>query len=102
MVLWETTGFCGEGIKCEIYMLFLGVPIGFLVGISLVDRLLSKRWKINILGLALGFILSQFGIVLGIFLIDLIGETAFFLIPLEAGFLSLVGYNIRFLFKGNI
>jgi hypothetical protein len=101
MALFEIRGetFSRGGF---LIMLLLGIPIGILIGISLADRLLSKHWRVNIFGLVTGFILGLFGTVLGIYLLDVIGNVAFFLTPLIAVFLSLFGYNFKVLFKCNI
>lgn len=77
--------FCG---------LFLGVPIGALVGISLVDKLIFKSQGSHMIGILVGFILGEFGVVLGIWLLDQIGVRAIFLIPFMVTCLSLIGYNI--------
>jgi hypothetical protein len=91
--------FFGGDKAGPFFVLFLGVPIGAFVGISLVDKLMFKSRGYNILGLTLGFILCQLGILFGVFLMDLIGGTAVVFIPFIAVFLSLVGYNIKFLFR---
>ena len=96
-MMLEAEVFFGGDKAGPFFILFLGVPIGALLGISLVDKLLFKSQGYNIFGLVLGFILSQFGVVLGIFLLDSIGNTALFFIPLIIGLLSLVGYNVKLL-----
>jgi len=80
-------GFCG---------LFLGVPIGALVGISMIDKLVFKSHGYNIVGLVVGFIVSQFGIVLGLFLIDKAGNKTIPLSLCITILLSLIGYHIKF------
>ncbi len=79
--------------------IFLGVPIAALIGISLVDKLVFKLKGYNVLGLVVGFILSQLGIVLGLFLIDKVGNGTIPLGLFITVLLCLIGYNSVLLLK---
>jgi len=79
--------------------IFLGVPISALFGIGIVDKIKFKSKGYNGLGLLTGFILSQCGTVIGIILMDNIGNIT---IPLDLFIivcLALIGYNIKMIFK---
>ncbi len=80
--------------------LFLGIPIGSLVGLSTIDRLVFRAKRLNKLGLIVGFVISWFGIVFGLYLMDIVGSKIGVLLGLlETNCLTLIGYNIKSLFK---
>jgi len=82
------------GDKANVFCgLFLGIPIGVLVGISLVDKLVFPSQGYNIYGIVAALILSQLGVILGIWLLDTIGGKAIFLIPFIVTCFSIIGYN---------
>ena len=90
--------FFGGDMSGGFFGLFLGVPIAVLTGISLFDRFIFESKGYNIFGLMTGFVLTDLGIILGIFLLDKIGDkTIFFSFPVTL-FLAVVGYNFKFLY----
>ena len=75
------------------FVIFLGFPLGSLLGFSLIDKLLYKTKGKNILGLAIGLILSFIGAFIGILLLDAFSFFAVFLIPVIIIIGSLIGYQ---------
>ena len=60
-------------------IIFLGVPIGTLVGIVLVNKIIFKCAGFKISRLAIGFIISEASIVLGFLVIFVVGCSNFYL-----------------------
>lgn len=87
------------GDKANVFsVLFIGMPIGSLLGILLVDRIFFKYQGYNLIGLCIGFVLCAFvGGVGSVMLLDEIGGSAVFFIPPLIIFLSFVGYYIPLL-----
>ncbi len=89
------------GDKAGIFgVIFIGMPIGFLLGILLVDKIIFKFEGYNCFGIAVGFILAfLFGGIASVFLLDEIGKYAVLVIPLIILALSFVGYYCPLLIK---
>jgi hypothetical protein len=80
--------------------LMLGIPIGALVGLTVINRYVFRAREWNALGLVLGFVLTQVGIVFTLCLMDFFGSKAGVLLGLFATVcLILIGYNIRSIFS---
>lgn len=74
--------------------LFLGLPIGSLLGILFIDRVLYNFMKKNVVGVVLGFILSSLGAVESLILLDTIGGTGILFAPGISTCLGMAGYWI--------
>ena len=75
------------------FVVFLGFPLGSLLGFSLIDKLFYRAMGINILGIVLGLILSLVGAFIGILLLDIFGIFAVVLLPIIVIVASLTGYQ---------
>jgi hypothetical protein len=84
------------GDKASIFFgIFLGLPIGSLLGILFVDKVFYGFQGYNIWGILIGFTLSFFlGGIGSVVLLDKIGSPAIILAPLIIVLFSLVGYLI--------
>jgi hypothetical protein len=81
------------------FCLFLGLPLGGISGILLIEKLVYKSEGWNILGIGASVLLSLISIYLGIILMDRAGGEFVLLIPIVVGLFCLFGYKIGFLFK---
>lgn len=93
-------------------ILFLGLPIGGLLGISMVDKLIFKSQGYNKLGIVIGFSLSTFGTVLVGWILPIF-DIRFFdwilpvvhinidilVFPFVVAFFAVIGYNSIRLFS---
>lgn len=84
------------GDKASVFTgLFLGIPMGGVLGIFLVDKVVFKAQDYNMIGiaggLALSFILGGLGTVL---LMGKLGGQAVFIAPFLYVILALIGYTI--------
>ena len=82
--------------------LSVGIPIGALLGISIVDKLIYKSSSWNLPGIITGFLLSFAGAFVSLWLFrGMIGwaSSSFFLTSLTLTFLCMIGYNLKLLFK---
>jgi hypothetical protein len=70
-----------------------GYPLGSILGILLVDKIVFKNKKLNIIRIAVCAVLSVAGGV-GVTMIGAIGGLGTIAIPAIVTFLGLVGYNI--------
>jgi hypothetical protein len=78
-----------------IWGIIFGMPFGSVVGFLLIDKIFYQFQKNNIFGMTIGFLCGfVFGGIGGLFLLDLIGGEAIFLIPLLIVCFSLIGYQI--------
>jgi len=84
--------------------IFLGYPLGSILGILLADKIVFRNAKINIIQVATCVLLSVVGAVGVYFVIGIImaglGGAATLVIPGIITFLSLLGYNIPLLLTG--
>ncbi len=90
------------GDKASVFaVIFFGIPIGCLLGILVVDKIIFKYQGYNLLGISLGFVLCfLIGGIGSVLLIDKIGRSAVFFIPLIIIALSFIGYYIPIILKG--
>ncbi len=84
------------GDKAGVFTgLFLGIPIGGVLGIFLIDTVVFKAQDYNLMGIAVGlalsFILGGVGTVL---LMSKLGGQALFIAPFLFVILALIGYTI--------
>jgi hypothetical protein len=90
--------FFGGDMAGASFGFLIGVPVAILTGISLFDRFIFESKGHNILGLVTGFVLTDLGTILGIFLLGRIGnKTILFSLPITSS-LAVVGYNFKSLF----
>lgn len=109
-------GFCAAWVLCNLVdtfaeitvdwvllhlaAVYLGLPIGSLLGIFLVDKLFFKVQGYNVLGIPVGFLLCVLAIALSTwFLQGTRGNIGLYLMPFIASFFSLIGYNAAGLFQ---
>ena len=79
--------------------LFLGIPIGALVGVSVLDKLVYRKRSWNIFGLIAGFLLGWCGILLAICLLDIFDfKMGVLLGLLETICFILIGYHLNMIF----
>ena len=93
---------------------FVGLPVGSLIGIWVVDRIIFKVSLNNFSGMAIGFLLSVLGVVLVLWILPLIKvdivtfvpgfssmgyDVYVYFAPIMIAFLSTVGYNSVSLFR---
>jgi len=79
------------------FIVFLGLPIGSLLGFSIVDKALYKTRGWNIIGLGIGLTLSILGALIGIMLISALGVIAVVLVPVMIITFSLTGYQAGYM-----
>jgi hypothetical protein len=84
------------GDKASVFAgLFLGFPIGGILGIFLLDKIVFKTGGYNSVGIATGL---AFSLVLGgigtVPLLSKIGESTVFIAPFLYVLLALIGYSI--------
>lgn len=78
-----------------IWGIIIGMPFGSVVGFLLIDKIFYQFQKNNIFGMTIGFLCGfVFGGIGGLFLLDLIGGEAIFVIPQLIVCFSLIGYQI--------
>lgn len=88
------------GDKGNVFFgLFFGLPMGNLLGINLADRVFFDDRGGNILGLILGLVSGFVAGIIGVFLLDRIGEKAILMIPFLVTLACLLGYRIPVLFR---
>lgn len=89
------------GDKSNVFIpLFFGVPLGSVLGFVMIDKKIGKKTKINWSGIVLGIISCAFlGVIGSTVLLDLIGGTAIFFIPIMMVLLALVGYQATYKYK---
>jgi hypothetical protein len=80
--------------------LFLGMPVGSLVGILLIEKCFNKVQGYNISGLLFGFLLSSLlGGFISVVLLDTYGSKKYFLIPFIITSFSMIGFHYKELFS---
>jgi hypothetical protein len=84
------------GDKASVFVgLFLGLPIGAILGIFLLDKIAFKAQGCNTIGIGIGaalsFVLGGFGTLL---LMSKLGGPAAFVAPLLYVLLALIGYTV--------
>jgi len=79
------------------FIVFLGLPIGSLLGFSIVDKAFYKSRGWNIIGLGIGLTLSILGAIIGIILISALGVAAVVLVPVMIIIFSLTGYQAGYM-----
>lgn len=83
-----------------LLVLFLGIPLGSLLGILLVDRIAFGYEGYNSIGLGIGFVLCLLAGGIGsVMLLDQMGKSAAFVVPLLIIFLAFVGYYLPALWR---
>jgi hypothetical protein len=97
--LFEYMGANIGHVTIIIMVLFLGYPLGSVLGILLVDKVFFKTKERNVLsiGLSVGFGLMA-GFV-GLMVTVKVGDLSFIIIPALITCSALVGYNILSLIK---
>lgn len=74
--------------------LVCGYPVGSILGIVLMDRIVFRANQWNVPGIAISLVLTLSAGYFGFTLLDTVGGSMFFLMPFITAFLSLVGYSI--------
>jgi hypothetical protein len=82
-----------------LFGIFLGLPVGSLLGIFLVDEGLFRLKQKNFLGGFLGFILSSVSGVESLIILDELGTVGIILAPAISTLLALVGYWVPLIRK---
>lgn len=83
-----------------LLVLFLGIPLGSLLGILLVDRMAFGYEGYNLVGLGIGFVLCLLvGGIGSVMLLDQMGQSAVLIVPLLIVCLSFVGYYLPSLWR---
>jgi hypothetical protein len=84
------------GDKASVFAgLFLGFPIGGILGILLLDKIVFKTVGYNSLGIVTGLALSLiFGGIGTVALLSKLGGSTFFIAPFLYVLLALIGYAI--------
>jgi hypothetical protein len=90
-------GFGGD--KAKVFTgLFLGLPLGSVLGILLVDRFVYRIEITNYLNPVIGLILGFLGVYCGVIMLDKVGGLSVLLIPIVVTGLCLLGINKLFIF----
>ena len=88
------------GDKSNVFFgLFLGLPIGSILGFCLIEKIYFKVQGFNILGTILGLIINIFACFIGVIFLDKFGEKGIILIPFLIVLLILISYNISYFIK---
>ena len=74
--------------------IFLGMPLGSILGIIIIDKAVYKLKSYNLLGIFIGFILSFLGGVESVIVLDKFGGTGIVFAPIISTLLALAGYSI--------
>jgi hypothetical protein len=82
-----------------LFGLFLGLPLGNILGIVLTEKLLYKTLGWNIFGIIMAVLLSLITNYFGLMMLDKMGSGTIILIPLFVAVFCLFGYHIVLLFK---
>ena len=87
------------GDKAKIFMgLFLGLPLGNVLGILLVNRFVYKIGAINYFSSVIALILGFLGVYFGVIMLDKVGGLSVLFIPIVVTGLCLLGLNKFFIF----
>jgi hypothetical protein len=87
------------GDKARVFWaLFLGLPLGCVLGILAVDKLIYKNDGINLLAAVLALAMGFVGAYIGLVMLDKIGGFAVLFIPMLVAFLCLLGFNKFFIY----
>lgn len=87
------------GDKAKIFMgLFIGLPLGSIAGMLLVDRFVYKSGTINYVSSVIALILGFLGVFCGVIMLDKIGGQSVLFIPIIVTGLCLLGLNRFFMF----
>lgn len=85
------------GDKAAIFWgLFLGLPLGNILGFMMIDKFYNKVEACNISGIIMGFVFGLLGNFAGVYLLDIFGGKFLFVIPILITFLCLCGYKINY------
>jgi hypothetical protein len=78
------------------FVLFIGVPAGAVLGITMVDKFILKSKRISILSLVLAVVFSEAAVIVNFYVLYQIGIRAIAMawIPFVNSFFSVLGYNI--------
>lgn len=82
-----------------LFGLFLGLPLGSILGIVLTEKLIYKSLGWNIFGIIIAALLSLITNYLGLMMLDKMGSGTIIIIPLFVTVICLFGYHIVLLFK---
>lgn len=83
------------GDKAAILVpLLFGLPLGALVGMVLVEKVVCKTTGWNVLGLLLGLMFSAIAYIVGLGMMDLFGGEAILSVPFLVALARLLGYRI--------
>jgi hypothetical protein len=82
-----------------LFGLFLGLPLGSILGIVLTEKLIYKTLGWNIFGIIIAALLSLITNYLGLMMLDKMGSGTIIIIPLFVTVICLFGYHIVLLFK---
>jgi hypothetical protein len=87
------------GDKAKIILgLFIGLPLGSVLGIFLVDKFVYKIGAINYFSLIIAVILGFLGVYCGVIMLDKVGGLSVLFIPIVVTVLCLLGLNKFFIF----
>jgi hypothetical protein len=75
--------------------LFIGLPIGSVLGVLLTKKLILKDGRPFILRTIISLILGLGGVVLGFYLLDVLGSQYLIIIPITVVILVLCGYHFN-------
>jgi len=90
--------FAGDKGKVFFGLLF-GLPIGSILGILLIEKLIYKSPNWNIWGIVIAVLLSVISNYLGVIMLDKFGGWFFIIIILLVVSMCVFGYNVTLLFK---
>ena len=83
------------GDKAQVFFsMFLGLPVGGLLGILLIHKLLEAEKSVSISGLLIGWLVSTGCVIGGIPLLDVFGSRAFMFFPLLASWAFMISYRV--------
>jgi len=80
-------------VKKFAYATLIGMPVGALLGINLVDRYLYDSWEFTFVGTLTGLAFTMILLLVGVYIVAIV-PASFFTFPVLISLLCLLGHRI--------